>query len=112
MGSNKGLQKAKCSWTPVIEERWQKNPNYSQVTSVGFHGNPFSIATICFKFFQTLVFLVPLLPTEECWKEINVHNGSHLIKLENRQILKGNKYKHVHNEECWKETNVHVHNSS
>lgn len=36
------------------------------VTSSGFHGNSFSAATICFRFFQTLVFLLPAFPLVEC----------------------------------------------
>lgn len=42
------------------------NLSILHVTSSGFHGNSFSAATICFRFFQTLVFLLPAFPLVEC----------------------------------------------
>ena len=40
----------------------------SHVTLSGCHGNDLSAATICFKFFQVLVLLLPAEPRLECWK--------------------------------------------
>ena len=40
----------------------------SHVTSSGCQGNDLSAATICFKFFQVLVLLLPAEPRLECWK--------------------------------------------
>jgi hypothetical protein len=61
------------------------------VTSSGFHGCDFSVAIICLRFFQTLVFLLPLFPTDECCNKI--------IKLEisdNRKIKNIAAIKMVH----------------